>query len=138
MNKNDLITLAGIRVKEAKALLSAGHYDGAYYLAGYAMECAIKACIAGKIRSNVVPDKNFAQNFYHHDLEKLLRTAGLWSQFDADLKTKPALAVNWAVVKDWNESSRYGHGRSKAQAVDLVNAIVARKVGILGWVKKCM
>ena len=138
MNKSDLLALVKIRVKEAQALLASGHYDGAYYLAGYAMECAIKACIAGKIKNNVVPDRNFVQNFYQHDLERLLKAAGLWTTFETDLKAKPALSLNWAVVKDWNESSRYEYGKSQAEATDLVNAIVTRKAGILGWVKRCM
>jgi HEPN domain-containing protein len=35
-------------------LLEAGLYAGAYYLAGYAVECALKACIAKKTaRGNV-------------------------------------------------------------------------------------
>jgi len=46
VNRRDLQALSRIRLTEAKALLRLGHYDGAYYLAGYAAECALKACIA--------------------------------------------------------------------------------------------
>jgi len=38
MNRKDLQDLALIRLKEAKALLDKGLYDGAYYLCGYAVE----------------------------------------------------------------------------------------------------
>jgi len=41
----DFQNLCKRRVDEATTLLSAGHSDGAYYLAGYAVECAFKACI---------------------------------------------------------------------------------------------
>ena len=46
VNRRDLQFLARSRLTEAKALLSASHGDGAYYLVGYAVECGLKACIA--------------------------------------------------------------------------------------------
>jgi HEPN domain-containing protein len=46
MNRNYFRQLAELRLKEAKALLAAELPDGTYYLAGYAVECALKACIA--------------------------------------------------------------------------------------------
>ncbi len=49
MNKSDLEKIVDIRIKEAKVLFDAECYEGAYYLAGYALECAIKACIAKKV-----------------------------------------------------------------------------------------
>ena len=42
----DLQDLAELRIKEARILLDAGSYPGAFYLAGYSVECALKACIA--------------------------------------------------------------------------------------------
>jgi hypothetical protein len=41
MNKTELENLAVIRVKEAQILLAADCYHGAYYLAGYALECTL-------------------------------------------------------------------------------------------------
>jgi len=46
MNRNDFQQLADVRIDEAVVLLDQGKYDGAYYLAGYAVECSLKACIA--------------------------------------------------------------------------------------------
>jgi len=48
MNRAELQALAELRISEAQALLTlpAPMPDGAYYLAGYAVECALKACIA--------------------------------------------------------------------------------------------
>jgi HEPN domain-containing protein len=43
LNRRDFQELALVRLNEAKVLLDAGHFDGAYYLAGYAVECALKA-----------------------------------------------------------------------------------------------
>ncbi len=41
MNRLDLQTLAHEKIAEAKILLDAGKGTGAYYLAGYAVECGI-------------------------------------------------------------------------------------------------
>jgi HEPN domain-containing protein len=44
MNRDDFQQLADVRIAEAAVLLAQGNYDGAYYLAGYAVECGLKAC----------------------------------------------------------------------------------------------
>lgn len=138
MDKSDLRSLSKVRISEAKALLTSEHYNGAYYLAGYSVECAIKAYIAGQIKSNVVPDKNFEKGFYQHNLESLMRFAGLWPKFEADMKVTPSLALNWTIVKDWSEVARYNSTISQAKANDLYNAIIARRVGVLRWVNRCI
>ena len=46
MTRKDFQQLARVRLKEAKALLNLEHFACAYYLAGYVIECALKACIA--------------------------------------------------------------------------------------------
>ena len=46
LTRSDFQQLADVRAAEAAALLAAGRWDGAYYLAGYAVECALKACVA--------------------------------------------------------------------------------------------
>jgi len=59
--------LSRIRLQEAKALLSLDFDDGAYYLAGYAVECALKACIAKETRRHEFPDRK--------ELRQVTRTA---------------------------------------------------------------
>lgn len=56
MNRGELQALAIVRIKETRILLDAGCYDGAYYLAAYAVECALKACIARQIPAEEFPD----------------------------------------------------------------------------------
>jgi HEPN domain-containing protein len=46
MLRRDLQRLALARVTDARVLFAAGRYDAAYYLAGLAVECALKARIA--------------------------------------------------------------------------------------------
>jgi len=48
MNRGDFQQLAEEHLRHAKALLDAGLYSGAYYMCGYAVECALKACISRK------------------------------------------------------------------------------------------
>lgn len=50
MNRKDLKLVAEVRLREAEALLNKRYYDGAYYLTGYAVECALKSCIAKKTK----------------------------------------------------------------------------------------
>jgi hypothetical protein len=50
--------LAKERVAEAKILLAARKWSGAYYLVGYAVEFALKACIAKRVKAEDFPDKD--------------------------------------------------------------------------------
>ncbi|MBI4482433.1 MAG: HEPN domain-containing protein [Acidobacteria bacterium] len=135
MNRGDFQGLARTRLRESRALLKAGYYDGAYYLAGYAIECALKACIARKTRRYDFPDKQTVNDSYTHDLKRLVKLAGLELQRDAQEKAYPGFKVNWDIVKDWTEESRYRTSdRKKAQ--DLYSAIAGRRYGVLSWLRK--
>jgi len=46
MNRADLQRLTRLRLAEAKVLFDNRRYEGAYYLLGYAIECAFKAYLA--------------------------------------------------------------------------------------------
>lgn len=136
MNRQDLQQISRTRVKEANTLLKAGHFAGAYYLIGYAVECALKACVAKQVRRFDFPDKKLANEAFTHDLEKLVRVAGLMPILDLDMKTARTLELNWAIVKDWSEASRYELSVTKAQARDMYSACTARKNGILAWIRR--
>jgi HEPN domain-containing protein len=84
VNRLDFQNLAHEKIAEAKILLDAGKWTGAYYLAGYAVECGLKACIANLLKSEIFPEKSFSDKLYIHDLKKLIVLAGLELQWDAD------------------------------------------------------
>jgi HEPN domain-containing protein len=86
MNRADLQQLADLRIKEARILLDGASYSGAYYPAGYAIECALKACIAKPTKEHDFPDKDFVNRSWTHDLEKLLILAELNDQLETDRK----------------------------------------------------
>lgn len=136
MNRAVLHQICHTRVKEANVLVKAGHFDGAYYLTGYAVECALKACVAKQVQRYDFPDKKLANEAFTHDLEKLVRVSGLYQLLERDMRTSPELELNWAIVKDWSETSRYELGTTEAQARDMYSACTARKNGILAWIKQ--
>jgi HEPN domain-containing protein len=81
MNRKAFQEISKIRVREAQELLDAGHYPGAFYLIGYAVECALKACVSKQVKRYDFPDKKLATEAFTHDLEKLVRVAGLAPKF---------------------------------------------------------
>src|SRR2546425_2666201 len=55
MTRTDLQLLAEERLSDAQVLLANGRFGAAYYLAGYAIECALKACIAKLTKAEDFP-----------------------------------------------------------------------------------
>jgi hypothetical protein len=135
VNRRELQDLARLREQEARVLLEAGRWDGAYYLCGYAVECALKACIAKRVRQHDFPNRDLANQSYTPNLSQLVRVAGLEAELQAALAGDPALAVNWAIVKEWAERSRYERRQAQA-ARDLYAAIVDRRNGVLPWIRR--
>ncbi len=136
MNRADLQNLAALRVQEAKLLLNGGFHAGAYYLAGYALECALKACIAKQTKEHDFPDKRIVDKSYTHSLETLIEVAGLKKELDDEIQSNGMFSKYWNVVKDWKESVRYEAGITEKRAADLYLAIDDAKHGVLQWLKK--
>lgn len=135
LNRRKLQELSRIRIVEANTLFNSDCYDGAYYLAGYAVECALKACIAKQTRRYDYPDINTVKNSYTHDLKLLFKTAGLWVQFENEISSNHFLQVNWTIVKDWSEKGRYEE-HTLPEAQDLLSAITDRREGVLTWIRR--
>jgi AbiV family abortive infection protein len=135
MTRRHLQELTRLRLREARLLLKNKNYSGAYYLAGYSIECALKACIARKIRKSDIPDKNFLNDFYKHDLKVLVKLAGLEGLRQKLEKINTDFSINWAIVKDWDTISRY-NTYTEIQATELYNSIISRKGGVLPWIRK--
>lgn len=136
MNRSELQNLTRIRVREAKILFANGCYEGAYYLLGYAVECAFKACIAKRMRRFDIPDRKLVNDLYTHELNKLLTVAELKPEYDKVSKANPDFELNWTIVKDWSEQSRYTSGITKNRVKDFQSAVLSRKNGILPWLQK--
>ena len=135
MDRKELQELARLRLREAKALAAAGLPGGAYYLAGYAVECALKACIAKATRRHEFPDKARAYASHTHDLSGLVKLA-LLEGFLRDLaRADGEFDQNWGIVKLRSEKSRYQtFGPEEARV--LIKAIADRRHGVLPWVAR--
>ncbi len=136
MNRSDFQKLTELRVREAKKLLENSCFEGAYYLLGYAVECAFKACIAKQTRRYDFPAKNFASSVYTHDLSKLLKSSGLEQKLQSSISKNATLEINWAIAKDWSEDKRYSSGITEQEAKDFHSAILSRSNGVLIWLRK--
>jgi HEPN domain-containing protein len=136
MNRATFQRISEIRRKEALALLNEGHYSGSYYLVGYAVECALKACVAKQVRRYDYPDRKLANEVFTHDLEKLMRLSGLAPELEKEMETNKPLELNWAVIKDWSEAARYDIGITETQARDLYSACTTRGSGVLNWIRR--
>ena len=132
MTRKDFQRLAELRANEAAVLVQNRKKQGAYYLAGMAIECALKACIAKKTRRHEFPrDRKYTEKAYSHVLTELLDLAGLNDQLKEDTKRRPALGTNWGVVKSWKVDSRYE--TSGLNGKDMYTAITGPD-GVLTWI----
>lgn len=134
MNRTLLQHLAEERARDAEALIEAGQWSGAYYLAGYAIECGLKACIAKLTNQYDYPNKELAQKCYTHKIETLVEVARLDLRRRQDVDSNPALGTNWQIVKDWDEKARYQRW-SEPQARKLVSAVTDSTNGVLSWIR---
>jgi len=128
-SQSDFEKLMVLRLKEAELLLRHRDWDGAYYLAGYAVEFALKIrVIAQLMKSNSFPDKKLAENFYKHELTLLRKLAELDDEMDNDVAVSP----QWDIVKDWSEQTSYMVGKSEKEATDEWHEVKALVFGLKG------
>jgi HEPN domain-containing protein len=132
--------LAKERLGDAKALLGRKRWSGAYYLCGYAVECALKACLlrhlgeSGAIFSDERRYLKDLADCWTHDLSKLVRLAGLEAKLGAARGANPKLAKFWGVTSGWSETSRYEE-KTEAEARALYEAVCNNPDGVFRWMK---
>jgi hypothetical protein len=126
--------LARIRFNDARVLMRDGNVEGAYYLTGLAVECAVKACIAKNTkRHDFPPNQNTVRDMYTHDLVKLIGAAKLQTALDTETNRSNSFKKNWDVVKAWNVESRYA---TKGLNVRDLYAAVAGRGGVMQWLRQ--
>lgn len=127
--------LAEVRLKEAKDLLDLERWDGAYYLAGYAVELGLKSCIIKTLMTtDLFPARDFSKNCYTHSIEMLVSLASLTKARDIANAADAVLEDNWTLVKDWSEVKRYVR-IEKVVAEALYAAIADGEHGVFTWIK---
>lgn len=137
MNRIQLHSLSMERLEDARLLLSASRWSGAYYLVGYSLECALKSCVLAYVdRTGIIfQDKRYSEKCWTHDLRELVRHAGLSLELDTALNGDPSFARNWVTATRWTETSRYQFW-TQLEAESLFNAIDDKNSGIMQWATK--
>jgi hypothetical protein len=97
----DLKRLAWEHLEDAKALLVTERFAGAIYLAGYALECAVKFRICETLGWLVFPPDGGHQALKSHNLNFLLNYSGKFLEVQ-----KKHLSV-WQVAETWSPEMRY-------------------------------
>jgi hypothetical protein len=111
-NPNDIRQLADLRIIEAENLNTVGYPDGAFYLAGYAVELYLKAKICENLNlptfyTQYAPKTDLARTFLIHNLDRLLLLSGLLPKFEAEKIRDPIFKTHWVNIEPWSEKNRY-------------------------------
>jgi hypothetical protein len=136
VNRSDFQQLAELHLEHARALLDVQLYSGAYYMCGYVIECALKACICKQTNQyDFYSYPKEAQQAWSHNFANLIDASGLEEQFEAARQADSALDVKWNEVEDWSESSRY-EPRGQGKAEELFAAVSDPNHGVLACIKR--
>jgi hypothetical protein len=122
---------------DAKRLLDDHRWSAAYYVAGYAVECGLKACILARVGAKpevIFEDRRFSEKCWTHDILDLVKLADLETMRATDAAANPPLSRNWLVVKDWSEKVRY-QTVSHQKAKKLYAAITDKPNGVMQWIR---
>jgi HEPN domain-containing protein len=134
MTRKDLRELSRLRLREAQALYKAHLYDGCVYLAGYAVELALKARICRLLRIKEYPlSGDIGKAFKVHSLDQLKVLAGL--SVEIDMSKNKELFDNWSKAVDWDPEQRYeAPGKYDAGTAKIIlDSLTAKPNGVFTW-----
>ena len=135
LDRIKLCRLADRYAADSEILLKNRRWSSAYYLSGYAIECALKACIAKQIRRHEFPDLATVRDSYTHDLGKLLNLALLTEPLQERSKIEVQFGLYWTeTVTQWRETSRYEQ-TTQVMAEEMIRAVNDAEKGILPWIQ---
>ena len=134
MKRTDLQAIAQSKIDDAVLLLQHRRYSNSYYLAGFAVEIALKACIAKQIAADTIPDKAFIQAIHVHDIARLVGLAGLKPELTNKENSDPDFYTNWGIATKWEPSARY-QAIVPLSCQLLIQAVVEPDHGVLPWIK---
>ena len=137
MTRADWQQIAEERLVAAQALLAARNWSSAYYLAGYAVEGGLKSCILVRVAASpevIFIEKRFSEKCWTHEIEELVKLAGLESTRNTDIAADPVLGSYWDIAKKWSEKSRY-QKKTQTEAEELYQAITDKTNGVMKWIR---
>ena len=131
--RTEIRKAAAKRLADARALLQAGegHRRGAMYLAGYAVECKLKAI--GMEVENCWTLRELADHWdvdwdrvFTHDLERFAKQLSLWNRLKAGTVWRHFAGE----VNQWNPAWRYN---PHEPAADKAEAFLEAVVLVMQW-----
>ena len=137
MNRLEFQAMAEERIVDANLLLVGGQWSAAYYLAGYAVECGLKACIVNRVTAAagiIFEDRKFSDKCWTHSIDELVKLAGLEATRKSDSAANPAFDGNWTIVQKWSEQAR-SQTTARNDAQNLLDAITDPLNGVMQWIR---
>jgi hypothetical protein len=131
----ELRDVAEAKIADAILLADNLRFSNAYYLAGYSVEIALKACIARQFKPETLPDRRFVNAVHTHDFDELIRLAGLQDDSRAAFGLDPMLGANWAIVAEWSEATRYDMV-TREKCDQMIEAVGGEPSGVLQWLRQ--
>jgi hypothetical protein len=137
-SRSGIEKLAKQKLAAAQCLLESGHYDDAYYLAGYSIELYLKAVICKTLRVDnfysfeKLDKKEIAKAYKSHNYNDLFVLSGIQTEFEAAITEEPDFKDNWDFVNVWNEGTRYECDKDPDTARKFVNSSEI----ICSWIQK--
>lgn len=132
------------RLKTANILIENGDYEGAIYMLGFALECALKAATCKTLNIEKYPqntrEKKVDAFFMTHRFDRLKLVAGLSTIFGANSGNQDSFR-NWSeftqeYLGEWT-SMRYEETLwSEEKARGLYNNLIEKDNGIISIIKK--
>ena len=132
LTRSNLQALSLEKKADARLLIENGRWSNAYYLYGYSIELALKACIARKFLAETIPDKKLMLQTYTHKIAELVALADLKTALAAKRQDE-AFDGRWRFIEQWSEEARYAmYEEHEARAMQ--DAIEAEHVGVFQWI----
>ena len=117
LTRTNLQALALEKRDDARLLFDHGRWSNAYYLYGYAVELALKACVARKFLADTIPDKKLVLQTYTHRIADLIALAELKTELVVKRQNEK-FTTRWGIVEEWSEEARYAmHEESLARGM---------------------
>lgn len=96
---NELKSISKARLRSAETLMAAGDWDGAAYMLGYVLECALKSVICKTLGLTEYPqNRKTDTHFLTHNFDQLLVLSGMSVLFSAN--------GDLAVFQRWSEFTK--------------------------------
>lgn len=115
VNCNELKSIAKARLKSASFLMDAKDWDGAVYMMGHVLECALKACACKALHLSSYPESRKTDgHFMTHNFDQLLVLSGMSDIFG--INASPV-----AIFQNWSEFTQEFSGDWPAMRYDLTH-----------------